>query len=180
MNVGKKFGRVKQWAGEKMGQESKTEVSDEFKSLEMEMQLRHEGMSAKSSHGSCSNICQEWKSCKSLWRFMLNPFPSETKETTEKRSYQWHSWARQWNIMEKILNRILTLETVLLVGKLREYTRIQLIGITAMGTANDRISRQQDAYVHEATSTWLESLERSLAQMKEYQVCKRCNSINGR
>lgn len=43
MNVGKKFGRVKQWAGEKMGQESKTEVSDEFKSLEGEMQMRHEG-----------------------------------------------------------------------------------------------------------------------------------------
>ncbi|RAL60776.1 hypothetical protein DID88_009881 [Monilinia fructigena] len=83
MNVGKKFGRVKQWAGEKMGQESKTEVSDEFKSLEMEMQLRHE----------------------------------------------------------------------------------------AMGTANDRISRQQDAYVHEATSTWLESLERSLASNEGIPGC---------
>jgi hypothetical protein len=44
MNINKKLDRVKQWAGEKVGQSSKTGVSDEFKSLEMEMTLRHEGM----------------------------------------------------------------------------------------------------------------------------------------
>ena len=43
MNINKKLDRVKQWAGEKMGQEAKTAVSDEFKALEMEMTLRHEG-----------------------------------------------------------------------------------------------------------------------------------------
>lgn len=43
MNINKKLDRVKQWAGEKMGQESKTGVSEEFKALEMEMTLRHEG-----------------------------------------------------------------------------------------------------------------------------------------
>ena len=43
MNVNKKLGRFKQWAGERMGQEAKTSVSDEFKSLEVEMTLRHEG-----------------------------------------------------------------------------------------------------------------------------------------
>jgi hypothetical protein len=46
MNINKKLDRVKQWAGEKMGQEAKTAVSDEFKALEMEMSLRHEGESA--------------------------------------------------------------------------------------------------------------------------------------
>jgi hypothetical protein len=51
MNINKKFDRVKQWAGEKMGQEAKTGVSEEFKSLEMEMQLRHEGKSATMSTG---------------------------------------------------------------------------------------------------------------------------------
>jgi hypothetical protein len=45
MNINKKLDRVKQWAGEKMGAEAKTNVSDEFKSLEMEMQLRYEGTS---------------------------------------------------------------------------------------------------------------------------------------
>lgn len=48
MNINKKLGRVKQWAGEKMGAESKTGVSDEFRNLETEMQLRHEGRSTLS------------------------------------------------------------------------------------------------------------------------------------
>ncbi|EFR00677.1 hypothetical protein MGYG_03682 [Nannizzia gypsea CBS 118893] len=44
MNVNKKLGRLKQWAGERMGGEIKTNVSDDFKMLEMEMNLRQEGM----------------------------------------------------------------------------------------------------------------------------------------
>jgi hypothetical protein len=47
MNINKKLDRVKQWAGEKMGAESKTNVSEEFKALEMEMQLRYEGTFAR-------------------------------------------------------------------------------------------------------------------------------------
>jgi hypothetical protein len=43
MNVNKKLDRFKQWAGERMGGEVKTNVSDNFKALEMEMQLRHDG-----------------------------------------------------------------------------------------------------------------------------------------
>jgi hypothetical protein len=50
MNINKKLDRVKQWAGEKMGAESKTNVSDEFKALEMEMQLRYEGTFAREMH----------------------------------------------------------------------------------------------------------------------------------
>jgi hypothetical protein len=41
----------------------------------------------------------------------------------------------------------------------------------ALGRANERLARVQETYVASATSTWLEGLERSLAQMKEYQVC---------
>lgn len=43
MNVNKKLDRLKQWAGERMGGEAKTNVSDDFKALEVEMALRHEG-----------------------------------------------------------------------------------------------------------------------------------------
>ncbi|KAI1767957.1 BAR-domain-containing protein [Hypoxylon sp. FL1150] len=43
MNFTKKIDRAFQWAGEKMGQEAKTSHSDEFKNLETEMALRHEG-----------------------------------------------------------------------------------------------------------------------------------------
>lgn len=45
MNVNKKLGRFKQWAGERMGGEVKTNTSDDFKALEAEMTVRQEGMS---------------------------------------------------------------------------------------------------------------------------------------
>jgi hypothetical protein len=43
MNINKKLDRVKQWAGEKMGAEARTNVSDEFRALELEMTLRQDG-----------------------------------------------------------------------------------------------------------------------------------------
>lgn len=46
MNINKKLDRMKQWAGERMGGEIKTNVSDDFKALETEMTLRHEGAPA--------------------------------------------------------------------------------------------------------------------------------------
>jgi hypothetical protein len=39
-----------------------------------------------------------------------------------------------------------------------------------MGQANEKVARVQDSYVQSASESWLESMERSLAQMKEYQV----------
>ena len=43
MNVNKKLDRLKQWAGERMGGEVKTCVSEDFKALEAEMDLRCDG-----------------------------------------------------------------------------------------------------------------------------------------
>lgn len=43
MNVNKKLGRFKQWGKERMGGEVKTDTTEEFKSLEVEMQLRCAG-----------------------------------------------------------------------------------------------------------------------------------------
>lgn len=66
MNINKKFDRLKQWTGEKMGQESKTAVSEEFKALEMEMTLRHEGKPPPPS--ACvarAEPDQAWTDCKS-------------------------------------------------------------------------------------------------------------------
>ena len=39
----KRLDRLKQWAGERMGGEVKTTLSEDFKAMEGEMQLRHEG-----------------------------------------------------------------------------------------------------------------------------------------
>jgi len=45
--------------------------------------------------------------------------------------------------------------------------------LAGMGRANERIARMQETYCANATSSWLESLERSLVQMKEYQNAKK-------
>jgi hypothetical protein len=42
--------------------------------------------------------------------------------------------------------------------------------VVGMGKAQESIARAQERYIARATSSWLESLERSLAQMKEYSV----------
>lgn len=44
MIVNKKLDRFKQWAGERMGGEVKTNTTDNFKALELEMELRQKGM----------------------------------------------------------------------------------------------------------------------------------------
>lgn len=44
MIVNKKLDRFKQWAGERMGGEVKTNTTDNFKALEIEMDLRQHGM----------------------------------------------------------------------------------------------------------------------------------------
>lgn len=41
---------------------------------------------------------------------------------------------------------------------------------TVFGKTEERLARVQEAYISQASSTYLESLERSLAQMKEFQV----------
>jgi hypothetical protein len=44
MNFTRKIDRAMQWAGEKMGAEAKATHSEEFKELEAEMDIRHEGL----------------------------------------------------------------------------------------------------------------------------------------
>ena len=57
MNVNKKLDRFKQWAGERMGGEAKTMVSDDFRALEVEIGLRHEGLS-NCSTGDVPMACE--------------------------------------------------------------------------------------------------------------------------
>ena len=45
--------------------------------------------------------------------------------------------------------------------------------ITGFGKTQERIARAQEAYISAATSSWMESLERSLVQMKEYQNARK-------
>ncbi len=41
------------------------------------------------------------------------------------------------------------------------------------GRTQERLARAQETYIASATSSWLESLERSLVQMKEYQAARK-------
>lgn len=42
--------------------------------------------------------------------------------------------------------------------------------LITMGRANERVAAIQENFAADATTIWLESLERSLAMMKDYQV----------
>jgi hypothetical protein len=42
-----------------------------------------------------------------------------------------------------------------------------------MGRAQERLAKMQETYVDDASATWLDSLERSSVQMKEYQAARK-------
>ncbi|KAG0651909.1 Meiotically up-regulated [Hyphodiscus hymeniophilus] len=141
MNINRKLDRVKQWAGEKMGAESKTNVSEDFKALELEMALRHDGME---------------KLQKSMTVYIKSM--SKRNEIEDK---------------EKMLPVAYLGQTMIHHGE--DFEPDSEFGncLIAMGRANERIARTQEVYISNATNGWLESLERSLAMMKEYQAARK-------
>ncbi|KAK0619169.1 hypothetical protein B0T14DRAFT_518740 [Immersiella caudata] len=142
MNITKKFDRAFQWAGEKMGAEAKTTMSDDFKQLEMEMALRFEGME------------QLQRSMSTYVKWLGRR--GEAAEDREK------------SLAAGYLGRTM-------VNHGEEFQADSEFGnsLIAMGRANERVSAIQETFVSEATTTWLESLDRSLAMMKEYQAARK-------
>jgi hypothetical protein len=138
MNVTKKLDRFKQWTGEKMGGEVKTGVSDDFKALELEMNLRHEGMN---------------KMQKSMTGYVKSLSKRAEGDDKEKTLPGGHLGST-------------------MVTHSEDFEPDSEFGncLSTLGRANERLARVQETYVGSATSTWLEGLDRSLAQMKEYQV----------
>ncbi|KXX76230.1 Endophilin-A2 [Madurella mycetomatis] len=142
MNFTKKFDRAFQWAGEKMGAEAKTTMSDDFKMLETEMALRFDGMDRLQRS---MNQYVKW-----IGRHV------EASEDKEK------------GLPVGYLGRTM-------VNHGEEFQPDSEFGncLITMGRANERVAAIQDAYVGEATASWLETLERSLAMMKEYQTARK-------
>ncbi|KAL2268958.1 hypothetical protein VTJ83DRAFT_3804 [Remersonia thermophila] len=142
MNISKRFDRAFQWAGEKMGAEAKTNMSEDFKMLEAEMALRFDGM-----------------------------------ERLQRSMNQYVKW------MGRRVEAAEDKDKPLPVGYLgrtmvshgEEFQADSDYGncLITMGRANERISSIQEAFVNEATATWLECLERSLATMKEYHAARK-------
>lgn len=142
MNITKKFDRAFQWAGEKMGGEAKTTMTDDFKQLETEMALRFDGMDKLQRSMS---LYVKWLGRR-----------GESLDDKEK------------SLPVSYLGR-----TMISHGE--EFQSDSEFGncLIAMGRANERVSAIQETFVSEATTTWLESLERSLAMMKEYQASRK-------
>lgn len=141
MNVNKRLDRFKQWAGERMGGEVKTNVSDDFKALETEMGVRHEGID---------------RIHKSMTAYV---------KSVSKRS--------EGDDKEKTLPIGHLGGTMITHGE--DYDANSDYGrcLTTFGRAEERLARIQETYIAQATSSWLESLERSMTQLKEYQSSRK-------
>jgi hypothetical protein len=142
VGITKKIDRAFQWAGEKMGGEAKTTMSEEFKMLELEMALRYDGMDRMQKS---MNAYVKWLGRR-----------GETFEDKEK------------GLPVSYLGR-----TMLSHGE--DFEADSEFGncLVSMGRANERIAGLQEHLVADATGSWLESLERSLAMMKEYQAARK-------
>ncbi|TAQ90782.1 hypothetical protein B7494_g894 [Chlorociboria aeruginascens] len=131
MNINKRLGRVKQWAGEKIGSEARSNISEDIKTGEVEMQLRQDAY------------------VKSL---------SKTKEMEDR---------------EKMVPASYLGATMINHGE--DFEPDSEFGncLIAMGRTSEKVGGHQEAYVQSATTGWLQSLERSLAMMKEYQTARK-------
>ncbi|GIK00491.1 hypothetical protein Aspvir_004516 [Aspergillus viridinutans] len=141
MNVNKKLDRFKQWAGERMGGEIKTNLSDDFKALETEMNVKHEG------------VDRIHKSLVAYIKSVSKRSEGDDKEKTLPIAHLGSSMVSHGEDFDAN----------------SEYGRC----LTMFGRAEERIARVQETYISQATATYLESLERSLAQMKEYQAARK-------
>ncbi|KAB8275040.1 hypothetical protein BDV30DRAFT_208140 [Aspergillus minisclerotigenes] len=141
MNVNRKFDRFKQWAGERMGGEIKTNLSDDFKAMETEMSVRNEGLD------------RLHKSMIAYVKAVSKRSEGDDKEKTLPIGHLGTS----------------------MVSHGEDYDAHSDYGrcLTKFGRTEERIARLQESYIAEANSSWLESLDRSLAQMKQYQNARR-------
>ncbi|KAB8232102.1 hypothetical protein BDV23DRAFT_15405 [Aspergillus alliaceus] len=141
MNVNRKFDRFKQWAGERMGGEVKTNLSDDFKAMETEMGVRNEGLD------------RLHKSMIAYVKSVSKRSEGDDKEKTLPIGHLGTSMVSHGEDFDAH----------------SEYGRC----LTMFGRTEERIARLQESYIAEANSSWLESLDRSLAQMKQYQNARR-------
>ncbi|KAK7709070.1 hypothetical protein SLS57_008795 [Botryosphaeria dothidea] len=141
MIVNKKLDRFKQWAGERMGGEVKTNASDDFKALEQEMVVRADGMD--NLHRSM-NAFVKWL--------------SKRNDAGDKEKYTPVGFLG-----------------ATMVNHGEDFDPDSEYGacLSSMGRAHERMARAQETLLADSTTSWLESLERNLAQMKEYNAARK-------
>ncbi|KAJ5573670.1 uncharacterized protein N7459_008097 [Penicillium hispanicum] len=141
MHMNKRIGRLKQWAGERMGGEVKTNQSDDFKAMETEMGVRHEG------------VDRIHKSMTAYVKAVSKRNEGDDKEKTLPIAHLGSSMISHGEDFD---------------GN-SEYGQC----LTMFGRTEERIARIQENYITQANSSWLESLERSMTQMKDYQHARK-------
>lgn len=141
MHMNKRIGRLKQWAGERMGGEIKTNQTDDFKAMETEMGVRHEGVE------------RIHKSMNAYIKAISKRNEGDDKEKTLPVAHLGSSMVSHGEDFD---------------GN-SEYGQCLIM----YGRTEERVARIQERYIAQATSSWLESLERSLTQMKDYQTARK-------
>ena len=71
--------------------------------------------------------------------------------------------------MARTLSLTLNLASASTVSRPLTLSACSLTRVAVLGRTEERLARTQETYIAAASSSWLESLERSLVQMKEYQ-----------
>ncbi|RAQ50363.1 BAR domain protein [Aspergillus flavus] len=166
MNVNRKFDRFKQWAGERMGGEIKTNLSDDFKAMETEMSVRNEGLD------------RLHKSMIAYVKAVSKRSEGDDKEKTLPIGHLGTSMVSHGEDYDahsdygRCLTSTLSLVTLLDLPGIHVSDN-SILYCTEFGRTEERIARLQESYIAEANSSWLESLDRSLAQMKQYQNARR-------
>ncbi|KAJ5689162.1 hypothetical protein N7462_003554 [Penicillium macrosclerotiorum] len=149
MHVNKRIGRFKQWAGERMGGEVKTNQTDDFKAMETEMNVRHEGHSSVKIAG----VDRIYKSMTAYVKAISKRSEGDDKEKTLPVAHLGSD----------------------MVSHGEDFDGNSEIGqcLILFGRTEERIARIQESYIAQANSSWLESLARSMTQMKEYQQARK-------
>lgn len=166
MNVNKRLDRLKQWAGERMGGDVRTTVSDDFKSLEIEMGLRYDGMLSNPRIIISTIVDSIFLGMKANHNAM-----NAYVKSISKRS--------EGDEKDKVLPIGLMGSAMAAHGE--DFEPDSEFGqcLIAMGRSNERIARIEEGYISKASSSWLDSLERSVAQMKEYAVRSTIHFVTG-
>ncbi|KAI9722097.1 MAG: hypothetical protein M1828_004911 [Chrysothrix sp. TS-e1954] len=162
MNVNKKFDRFRQWGREKMGAEVQTGTTQDFKALETEMNLRHEGSLAQRNYFCLiSALLIPPTTGMDKLHSSMNTYVKSLNKRTEGEG-------RDKNTPIGYLGQQMTLHG-------EDFEDGNTFGqcLASFGQANEKVARLQETYATSATDTWLASVERGVAQMKEYQAARK-------
>ncbi|KAJ3034425.1 hypothetical protein HDV00_005045 [Rhizophlyctis rosea] len=140
--IGKKFGQLRQWTGEKIGSTQRTETSEEFKRLEHETELRHE----------C--ISKVYDSVQVYVR-QLSKEKGEGLRSKEKKTP-----------LENLAETMISFGSMLY----DESTYGQVL--VKFGEAHERISNMQMDYAMRVRDSYANNLQNAINEMKEYGVIK--------